>query len=198
MGIPKNSPNGKCQICAHPERGRIDYLASTGGGEWGKGLRAVAKKFEISFAALYRHAHAHISTEYRNAVKIGPFQSEEHLRKLLAESGASVLDRFNALYSGHLSRWLNALEACDDHNMLQHGRMMSVLLGRVGLITHELMPSTAHTNIQQNFYMSPDFHAFQRRAIQVLRKHPEAMQGWIEAFRPEPPAMIEHAEAAAD
>jgi len=193
-------PNGTCTICNHPQRGRIDFLlcTTTGSLEWGTGLRALGQKFGVSFRALHRHGKAHISQEYRRAVKIGPFQSEDHLRKLLADTGASVLDRFNGLYNGHLSRWLVALEANNDPLMISHGKVMAQLLGKVGVLAGEMLPPGAHQRIEQNFYLSPDFYQFQQRALRVLRRHPEAMNDWIAEFRPEPPQMIEHAEAAAD
>jgi hypothetical protein len=183
----------QCTICAHPERGRIDYLLVTNGGSHGGGRRALAQKFSVSADALWRHAKNHISEEYRTAVKVGPFESEEALRKLLAETGASVLDRYNAIYSGHLARWLSALEAGNDEVMIRHGSVMAALLSKVGVLTRELLPPAAHQTIQQNFYMTADFYNFQRRALTVLRRHPEALRDWIAEFRPEPPHLIEGA-----
>jgi len=86
----------------------------------------------VSADAPWRHGEHHISDEYRAAVKIGPFESEDALRKLLAETGASVLDRYNAVYSGHLSRWLVALESGNDDAMIKHGSVMAALLAKVG------------------------------------------------------------------
>jgi hypothetical protein len=191
-------PSGTCTICKHPERGRIDFLVCTANGEWGSGLRALSRKFNVSMHALHRHGKTHISAEYRRAVKIGPFQSEDHLRQLLADTGASVLDRYNAVYNGHLARWLSALEANNDPLMIAHGKVMAALLAKVGILTREMLPPGAHTRIEANFLLSPDFHQFQQRALRVLRRHPEAMEDWVAEFRPEPPKMIEHAEAAAD
>ena len=125
------------------------------------------------------------------------FRSEDHLRQLLADTGSTVLDRFNGLYNGHLSRWLVALEAHNDAMMVQHGRVMGQLLAKVGILTREMLPPGAHQRIEQNFYLTPDFHEFQQRALRVLRRHPEAMEDWLSEFRPQPPRMIEHAEAAA-
>jgi hypothetical protein len=191
-------PGGQCTICNHPQRGRIDFLLCSlaGSGEWGTGDRALGTKFGVSRQALGRHRRAHISEEYRAAVKIGPFQSEAALRQLLAEEGASVLDRFNAVYGGHLSRWLTALEAGDDNVMVLHGKVMAALLAKVGLLTREMLPPGAHQRIEQNFYLSPDFYQFQQRALRVLRRHPQVMEEWLAEFRPEPPGMIEHASSA--
>jgi hypothetical protein len=195
----RKAPNGRCTICAHPERARIDFLAVTANGEWGQGRRSLAAKFTVSPAALYRHCRAHISDEYRRAVRVGPFENEERLRALLADAGASTLDRFNGLYNGHLARWLAAFEAGNDEMMTRHGALMGALLAKVGVLTREMLPPGAHTRIENNFFLSPDFAAFQRRAVAVLRRHPEALQDWLAEFRPapaEPPKMIEaHVEA---
>ena len=177
----------QCTICANPERGRIDYLLVCSAGSHGEGRRALAKKFGVSADALWRHAKNHISADYRAAVEVGPFESEGALRKLLAETGASVLDRYNAVYNGHLARWLVALEAGHDETMIRHGNVMAALLGKIGVLTREMLPPGAHQTIQQNFYMTADFYNFQRRALTVLRRHPEALQDWIAEFRPEPP-----------
>jgi hypothetical protein len=93
----------RCTVCAYPERARIDLLLVVSAGRRDGGRRVLAEKYEVSGDALWRHSRAPISAEYRGAVKIGPFESEEAPRKLLAETGASVLDRLNAVYGGHLS-----------------------------------------------------------------------------------------------
>lgn len=196
--MPNKGLKRSCAVCEHPERGRIDYLIVTATGAHGVGHRALGEKFGVPSHSLYRHGRNHITEEYRRAVKIGPFESEEHLRRLCAENGASVLDNFRALYNGHLSRWLATLEVGDDVAMARHGRMMMEMLGRIGLLTKELVPPGAHTAIQQNFYMSADFYTFQRRGLRVLRHHPEAMADWLREFRPEPPEPAALLEASAD
>jgi hypothetical protein len=124
----------RCTVCQHPERGRIDYLLCVAEGNHGSGRRALGEKYGLSQHAIWRHGKAHISEEYRKAARVGPFQSEEELRRLVAESGASALDRFNALYNGHLSRWLHALEIGDDDAMTRHGALMGQLLAKIGVI----------------------------------------------------------------
>jgi hypothetical protein len=182
----KVSQARRCTVCAHPERGRIDYLLCVAEGNHGSGRRALGEKYGLSQHAIWRHGKAHITEEYRRAARVGPFQSEEELRRLVAESGASALDRFNALYNGHLSRWLHALEIGDDDAMTRHGTLMGQLLAKVGQITRELTPPSAHQLVQQNFVMTADYYLFQRRALAVLRRHPEALQDWLNEFRQEP------------
>ena len=182
----------RCTVCQHPERGRIDYLLCVAEGNHGSGRRALGEKYGLSQHAIWRHGKAHISEEYRKAARVGPFQSEEELRRLVAESGASALDRFNALYNGHLSRWLHALEIGDDDAMTRHGALMGQLLAKIGVITKELTPSSAHTSITNNLTLSPDYYVFQQRAAAVLRRFPEVWEAWQQEFRQSPePKLIE-------
>jgi hypothetical protein len=187
----------RCTVCQHPERGRIDNLLCVAEGNHGSGRRALGEKYGLSQHAIWRHGKAHISEEYRKAARVGPFQSEEELRRLVAESGASALDRFNALYNGHLSRWLHALEIGDDDAMTRHGALMGQLLAKIGVITKELTPSSAHTSITNNLTLSPDYYVFQQRAAAVLRRFPEVWEAWQQEFRQSPePKLIEGGDAS--
>lgn len=187
----------RCTVCQHPERGRIDYLLCVAEGNHGSGRRALGEKYGLSQHAIWRHGKAHISEEYRKAARVGPFQSEEELRRLVAESGASALDRFNALYNGHLSRWLHALEIGDDDAMTRHGALMGQLLAKIGVITKELTPSSAHTSITNNLTLSPDYYVFQQRAAAVLRRFPEVWEAWQQEFRQSPESkLIEGGDAS--
>jgi hypothetical protein len=186
-----------CAVCESEFRGRIDYLLCTLGGKHGHGRRQLAEKFGISESSIQRHSQYHISDSYRTACKIGPFESEDSLRRLVAENGSSVLENYRALYAGHLQRWLNAQMANNDEIMIRHGQVMSSMLQKMGLLTKELAPPSSHTLIQNNWFASPEYYNFTRRAIAVLQKHPEALRDWHEAFKDEPePARIEHAGTA--
>jgi hypothetical protein len=181
-------PRGKwaggraCQVCRHQERGRLDYLIVAGSGEHGKGRRALAEKFGVSESAIANHSKRHISSEYRAAVLAGPFRSEEDLRQLEAEEGQSVIVNYRAIFNAHRARWLNALEVGDDDVMIKHARAMDGMLWRIGQLTREFV-QPGHTAIQQNIFMSPDYYNFERRALKVLRRHPEAMEDWLAEFR---------------
>src|SRR6516225_9448296 len=111
----------QCTICANPERGRIDYLLVCSAGSHGAGRRALAKKFGVSADALWRHAKNHISEDSSAAVKVGPFESEGALRKLLDGTGAFVVDGYNGVYNGKLARWLVALDGFFYETMIRNG-----------------------------------------------------------------------------
>ena len=85
--MPHRGANGRCTVCSHSERTRIDYLCAQGGA-----LLRIAKKFGVGDDALRRHFARHVTDDFKAGVKLGPFKSEEHLRTLCAEAGTSVLD----------------------------------------------------------------------------------------------------------
>jgi len=178
-----------CQVCKHLDRGRIDYLLVANHGQHGHGTAALAKKFGVSRDSLQRHATNHITEEYRRSVRIGPFESEEHLRNLCAEASGSVLERFNAIYGGLSSRWLVAFESGNDDSLCRLSAQMQANLAMQARLTRELLPPGAHTEIQNNFYLSPEIYNLQRRALAALRRHPEALRDFIRAMRP-PQAQI--------
>jgi hypothetical protein len=182
-----------CQCCGHEQRGRLDFLIVSGSGEHGKGRRALAEKFGVSESSIANHSKKHISQEYRKAVMIGPFQSEADLRELAAQEGQSVIVNYRAIFNAHRSRWLRALEIGDDDVMVKHARAMDGMLWRIGQLTREFVQPGA-TAIQQNIFMSPDYYNFERRALRVLRRHPEALEDWLAEFREvERPALIDAA-----
>jgi hypothetical protein len=197
MARPKGKWAGgrQCSVCRHGQRGRIDYLIVSGAGEHGGGRRALAEKFSLSESAVYNHSRRHISAEYRRAILAGPLGSEDDLRELAAEEGVSVLQNYRAVFNGHRSRWLRALEVGDDDAMVKHGRAMDGMLWRIGQLTREIAPN-APMAIQANIFMSADYYNFERRAVKVLRRHPEALEDWLAEFREaERPALIEASDA---
>ena len=171
----------RCGVCQHDQRGRIDYLIVTADGTNGTGRRAIATKFGVTAASIAYHGRKHITPEYRRAVLAGPFRSEEDLRELAADEGVSVLQNYRAVFNGHRQRWLVALEVGDDLMMIKHGRAMDAMLWRIGQLTREIAPHAPA--IQQNFFMTPDYYLFERRALSVLRRHPAELQDWIAEFR---------------
>ena len=138
----------KCGICRHQERGRIDFLVCSGAG-----VQPTAKKFEVSYDSLRNHVAKHISQSYRDAVRLGPLQSEEQLRRLVAESGAGVLENLKAIYSGLASRWLHAFEAGDDQKLSLLTGKLHANLEMQARITKELSPGGS-VHIQNNYLMS--------------------------------------------
>jgi hypothetical protein len=175
---PKGS-NGRCRACRHPERLRLDYLLATGASQ-----PALAKKFGLSKDVVWRHNQSHIAEEFRRRVKIGPFESEEHLRQLCAEGGASVIDNLRAIYRGLASRWLVAFEAGADQTLSLLTVRMQSNLELQAKITKELAPPGAYGGpVTNNFYVSPQYLTVLRVAAVALRPYPEARRDFARALR---------------
>jgi hypothetical protein len=181
-----------CHVCSHEQRGRIDYVIVSSQGDRSASVRAIADKFGISEASVRAHSKNHISDEYRKAVLLGPFRSEDDLRQLAAEEGTSVLTNYRALFNAHRSRWLLALEIGDDANMIQHAKAMDGMLWRIGQLTKEYVQPGA-TSVQTNIFMTPDYHNFERRVVNVLKRHPQVLEDWLAEFRelPRPRGLVQ-------
>ena len=76
-------------------------------------------------------------------------------------------------------------------------RTDGAVLAKIGVITKELTPSSAHTSITNNLTLSPDYYVFQQRAAAVLRRFPEVWEAWQQEFRQSPePKLIEGGDAS--
>jgi hypothetical protein len=165
-----------CTVCRHVERGRLDFLIATGAS-----LKPLAHRFSLRPSAIYNHAKKHVSDEYKRAVKIGPFQSEEHLRKLCAEAGGSVVDNLMAIYGGLASRWLVAFESGADATLSMLTTRMHQNLELRAKITKELLPPgpSSVTNIM----LDPGYMRAVGRIAVALSPYPEARIAVATALR---------------
>src|SRR6516164_2695460 len=90
----------QCQVCTHPQRGRIDYLIVAGGGGHGSGRRAIADKFGVKEISIWNHGKNHISEEYRRSVLVGPLTADE-----VIEEARSIIASLCSVYNGHYNQW---------------------------------------------------------------------------------------------
>ncbi|HVM78855.1 MAG TPA: hypothetical protein VMU06_07535 [Stellaceae bacterium] len=180
-------PNGKCAVCRHPERNRLEFLCARGGS-----LRAIAQKFGVKYEGLRRHNLKHVSDQYKKSVVLGPFKSEDELRRLLAENSSSVVENLMALYGGLTSRWLVNFEAGCDEALVPLSREMLRVLDMRAKISRELAP--ASSTVISNIFVHPAFADLQSTLLRVLAEHPEARAAVIREFRDleaKSPPMIE-------
>ena len=175
-----------CTVCRSAERGRIDYLAASGAP-----LKPLALRFALKPSAMYNHCRRHISEAYKRAVKIGPYESEEHLRKLCAESGTSVLENLRAIYGGLASRWLVNFEAGADQTLALLTTRLHSNLELQGRLTKELLPPGSTTI--NNLIITDDIV----KAVQAMRPTPEQRSAFAAYYRKHAP-LLEAVPNAAD
>jgi hypothetical protein len=185
---------GNCSVCRHPERGRIDYLLASGAA-----VSAVVRQFKLQRDAAYRHAKNHISDEYRRAVLVGPLKNVEHLQKLVAENGVSVLENYRSLYAGLVSRWLAALESSSDQTLCMLTARMTSLLESMGKISGELLPAVGNITVNNTQIISGATLATLADDLMLLvRKHPQIRDDLVAMLRERmapalpPPPTVEH------
>lgn len=158
-----------CTVCKHAERGRIDYLLATGAQP-----KPLATKFGLKPGSLYNHRDKHISAEYITAVRIGPLQGEEQLRRLCNEHGASVVENLMAIYGGLASRWLSAFEAGDDARLSLLTQRLHKNLELRARLTHELLPPGPSSITNNVLIADPQYLRVIGRLAQLLAPYPDA------------------------
>lgn len=181
MPTPKREPNGRCAVCVHAERTRIELLIAGGASQ-----RSVARKYGLNHHAVSRHYLSHVSDERKANLILGPVQRQE-LASRLSEESTSVMDHLRAVRSGLYQLFNTTLEAGDaSTGALVAGRLHENL-NAIARLTGQLATSplvqinnSQHTT---NFFTAdPAFAAFQARLITALRPFPEARAAIIAQF----------------
>jgi hypothetical protein len=134
-------------------------------------------------SSIYNHAKKHISAEYRAAVRIGPFESEERLRQLCAENGVSVVENLRALNAGVTARWLAAFEAGADDMFVSLTGQCRKNLELLAKLTKELVPTPSVVTNNVVLFQSPEYLEAVTGIADALRPFPEARQAVAMALR---------------
>jgi hypothetical protein len=171
-----------CTVCRHAERTRIDYLIASGGTGT---LKPLGPRFGLSSQAIYNHAKKHVSAEFRAAVRIGPFESEEKLRQLCAENGASIVETLRAVNAAVMSRWLTAFEVGGDEVFVSLTGQIRKNLELLARLTKELMPPSMTVVNTNNFMLfeHPEYVQVIAALGMALRDYPDARRAVTLALR---------------
>jgi hypothetical protein len=190
-------PNGTCQVCRHHERVRIELLIASGAGQ-----RALARKYSLEFRAVSRHWRNHVSEERRAALLIGPVQ-RANLAARVCEESESLIDHYRTVRAGLYALYDAAIEASDTNGGAMVAGRLIACLDAMARITGQLSNSPLiQNNVQNNFYLLPEFASFQADLVRALSRFPEARAAVLAEFErlegaPSPaplPALEHHAE----
>lgn len=187
MAAPKQSPrrrgpNGKCQVCRHSDRYRIELLRAGGAS-----LYSLATRFDVDKDALQRHWTGHVSVEAKAEYICGPVQLRDLAVRASAE-GLSLLDYLSLVRSRLLQQFSAACDAGDrSGTALLAGRLLEALR-EIGKLTGELMKgaggvSTTITNNNTLVMNSPLFADLQTALIRCLAPFPDARSAVVAALR---------------
>ncbi len=173
-------PRPRCQVCAHPERVRIEALQTAG-----VSLDRLAELFGIHRDAIWRHCENHVSDETKATYLLGPAKIGE-LANLAAEENRSVLDYLTVTRSIVMSRLVKSAEDGKVWEIDRLSTRMCEIMAAIGRITGEITQFASTTiNIQNNTQIlnSAPFMELQTGLLQVCARHPEARADIIGLFR---------------
>jgi len=177
--MPKRVAPTVCQVCKHPERGRIEVLLAGGASQI-----AVARKFSLSRGSVHRHWRLHIDDERRSMLIIGPVERQA-LAAQVAEESSSVLDHFRAVRAGLYQFFTAALEAGDRNGGALIGGKLIDVNSAVAKLTGELANSPLVQHNTLNVVMqSPQVQTFLQELADQLKPYPDALRAvvsWMEA-----------------
>jgi hypothetical protein len=176
--MPRRGANGKCQVCRHAERHRIELLLAGGARP-----RPIGERFGLHWSAIRRHWIGHVDDERKASLIAGPDIKIADLRERAAEEGMSLLDHYKVVRAA-LYRMLDVAQAVGDRNAvaLVSGRLHENFAA-VGRLTGELSTiGTVNLNVA-NFFSTPHFAALQTELVAALRDFPEARSAVLSAFR---------------
>jgi len=181
MSARKGQPTGKCAVCGHVERMRIEILLASGAGQ-----TAISRKYGMSKDSVHRHWRDHVPQERRAKLLMGPVPKQA-LAAQVCEENSNVLDNLRIVRAGLWNQYEAALEAGDRNAVaLLAGKLHHNLL-IAAKITGELAssPLVQINNNQQNVSLmleSPEFSQFQAALVAALRPFPEARLAVLAEF----------------
>lgn len=163
-------PNGKCAVCNHSERSRIELLRAQGAA-----VRAIGSKFGLNFYAVHRHWTFHVSEERKASLALGPVTAAA-LAAQVAEESTSVIDHLRAVRAGLYALYDSAVSAGDrTGGALLAGRLHENL-GKMAQLTGQLAqsPLVTHQHLHLSLAESPEIAAFVEQISRILEPFPEA------------------------
>lgn len=176
--MPKRTvrPTGKCAVCQHPERIRIELTKAQGAS-----VRAIAKKYSINFYAVHRHWKVHVTNERKASLLMGPVRRAA-LAARVSEESESILDHLKAVRAGLYSLYDAAITAGDFNGAAMLAGRLHEGLREMARLTGQLAQSPLISNTT-NIFLLPAFAEVQNLLVKTLAAHPAARTAVIAAFR---------------
>ena len=183
--MARRGPNGKCAICKHVERGRIEFMCAAG-----VGRRAIAKKFDVPADSVYRHWSNHVESTLKQRYVAGRLASLSALQGAMVDESGSILDNLRIVRS-NLYAVFSAAAVADDRNAV------SLLAGKLhenlqlaAKLSGQFLEHGAGT-VTNNIFLSPNYLQLRADLLRVLRRHPAAAAEVAQLFRRQEQAAIE-------
>jgi hypothetical protein len=167
------TPNGRCQVCRHPELYRIELAMAAG-----VAMRPLGRKFDLPRRALDRHKRLHMAPERLAQLVAGPVKLSQ-LAERSAEMGMTLLDYTNVVLNVLLSQLTAAGEAGDRTGTATVAGRVTEVLRLQASLTGELQRMAAPITNNVLVLGSPLMAELQTMLIETLRPYPEAAQAVV-------------------
>ncbi|MHB8423923.1 MAG: hypothetical protein ACYDB9_02035 [Gammaproteobacteria bacterium] len=166
----RGNPTTQCTICRHEQRHRIELALVSGASR-----QAVARKFNVSPHAAWRHGVKHITPERRAQLVAGPLKLHE-LAERAAQADMALQDYLGALRGSLFEQYLQAAEVGDRNGCATlSGRVIEVLRLEAQ-VNGEITKATSFVTNNTLVMSSPAMVEFEEMLVQCLRPFPDAMR----------------------
>jgi hypothetical protein len=174
---PGNGPTGRCAVCRHAERARIEFLMARGASR-----HALGAKFSVSPDAVARHWRTHVPDTVKAAVLARSLKPGVEIEKLIDDENLGLLENLQRIRGVLFQQFDAAAEAGDRPGVAIISARLHDNLRLAATKTGELQAHAPKTSIT-NVILSPAYLELRGRLLLALRKYPEAAGAVAAAFR---------------
>jgi hypothetical protein len=173
---------GRCQVCRHPERIRIEALHVGG-----VTLDALEAEFGLQRDAIHRHCKNHVSRIAKVNYLAGPVQIAT-LAQAAARENKSILEYLSVIRSILMAQLVKQAEKGNARTAGQISGYLTTVLQTLGKITGEISglasaTLTINNNNSLHVMNSQPFVELQAGLLEVCQKHPDARGDIVDLFR---------------
>jgi hypothetical protein len=180
--------NGKCAVCNHVERLRIELLLVDGAGQ-----SAIARKFGMSKHSVSRHWLNHVSDKQRAALAMGPMGPME-LAARVCEESQSILDHHKVTRA----TLYTAIKACQEVGDAKGIALLAARLTSVneaiGRLTGQIAASPFIQNNLTLVMGTPEVRRFLDELGEQLAPYPDAHRAIVQWLETKEAAIIDAAQ----
>jgi len=168
---------GKCKVCKHPERARIEHLLARGAAK-----KHLGERFGVGQYCIARHWKNHVSEAVKAAAAVKALKPGETIEKLVTDENIGLLENLQRIRAILYSQFDAAAEAGDRASVAALATRLHENLRMAATKTGELEKHVTSTNIT-NVILSPAYLELRGLLMAVLRRYPDAEEAVIAAFR---------------
>jgi hypothetical protein len=169
--------NGRCTVCRHVDRARIELLLARGASK-----RHVGDKFGLSHDAVWRHwRNGHVPEHVRASLAIKALKPGAELEKLVTDESIGLLENLQRIRATLYGQFDAAADVGDRQSVAMLAARLHENLSIAARSTGELQKHTPGSVV--NILMAPAYLDLRSALLQALRPYPEASRAVAEAFR---------------